>query len=427
MGTHTNISIGGGNDGGSLAPTHNSWVEQTISLKDKSQMLEEEIQSGFTSTMSSDVWFWTTDTDTVTIKQTLVDNNNNSSTTNRIIEGTCATFNGCSYTNYTDSIIIGSSDATDYNITARVDVTDGGQSTGHAAPDVDDIELSVAYTKYEPISEDIQEDLDVIDDIDFDYEEIDFTTPIIEDDFYWEEFETVWFDDFEEFEEFEETAFEDLEIPEEFEEFFDDFSEEEMEIIEEEFADEFTDEIMDEVVEEETTNKEVVKEDKEEVIEEETADEETEVAENKSEEETTEKIEEENDTIDTPEEETETEILTEEKEIDVAETKDNKINIEVNKNVSVEVKQISLFDNGNELTAYQETDFYQPENIYADVDNALFIQADLSIYNKGIYLNIGLDNYISTDPIGQHKQKLYEIKVNKIQLMIELNKLKELL
>jgi len=448
MGTHTNISIGGGNDGGSLAPTHNSWVEQTISLKDKSQMLEEEIQSGFTSTMSSDVWFWTTDTDTVTIKQTLVDNNNNSSTTNRIIEGTCATFNGCSYTNYTDSIVIGSSDATDYNITARVDVTDGGQSTGHAAPDVDDIELSVAYTKYEPISEDIQEDLDVIDDIDFDYEEIDFAIPeeiwtdvwtdfddvFIEEEFFEEEFETIFleeFEDFEDFEEFEEAAFEELEVPEEFESFFsEEFSDEEMEILEEEFADEFeefADDVMDEVLDEEPTNKEVVKEDKEEVIEEETADEETEVAENKSEEETTEKIEEENDTIDTPEEETETEILTEEKEIDVAETKDNKINIEVNENVSVEVKQISLFDNGNELTAYQETDFYQPENIYADVDNALFIQADLSIYNQGIYINVGLDNYISTDPIGQHKKKLYEIKVNKIQLMIELNKLKELL
>ena len=195
-----------------------------------------------------------------------------------------------------------------------------------------------------------------------------------------------------------------------------------MEIIEEEFADEFTDEIMDEVVEDEPT--ELAATEEEEIIEE-AANEEKEVA--SKEEETKEEIIEEKDNEQIAEEKTETEILKEDKEVEVAETKDNKINIEVNDNVSVVVKEISLFDNGNQLAAYDNTDFYQPETIYADVDSALFIQADLSIYNKGIYLNIGLDNYISTDPVGQHEQKLYEIKVNKIQLMIELQKLKELL
>ena len=209
----------------------------------------------------------------------------------------------------------------------------------------------------------------------------------------------------------------------EFESFFsEEFTDEEMEIIEEEFADEFTDEIMDEVVEDEPT--EFATTEEEEIIEE-AANEEKEVASKK--EETEEEIIEEKDNEQIAEEETETEILEEDKEIEVVETEDNKINIEVNDNVSVVVKEISLFDNGNQLAAYDNTDFYQPETIYSDVDNALFIQADLSIYNKGIYLNIGLDNYISTDPVGQHEQKLYEIKVNKIQLMIELQKLKELL
>jgi hypothetical protein len=181
---------------------------------------------------------------------------------------------------------------------------------------------------------------------------------------------------------------------------------------------------MEEAMEEEPT--EIAAKEEEEIIEEET-NEEKEVAENKSEEETTEKIEEENETIDTPEEETETEILKEDKEIEVVETEDKKINIEVNENVSVVVKEISLFDDGNKLAAYDNTDFYQPETIYSDVDNALFIQADLSIYNKGIYLNIGLDNYISTDPVGQHEQKIYDLKVQKLSVMIELQKLKELL
>ena len=86
-----------------------------------------------------------------------------------------------------------------------------------------------------------------------------------------------------------------------------------------------------------------------------------------------------------------------------------------------------MFDNGNKLAAYEDNDFYQPETIYADVDNVLFIQADLSIYNKGIYLNIGLDNYISTDPVGNHEQKIYDLKVQKLSVMIELQKLKDLL
>ena len=86
-----------------------------------------------------------------------------------------------------------------------------------------------------------------------------------------------------------------------------------------------------------------------------------------------------------------------------------------------------MFDDGNKLSAYDNTDFYQPENIYTNVDNTLFIQADLSIYNKGIYLNIGLDNYISTDPVGQHEKKIYDLKVQKLSIMIELQKLKDLL
>ena len=306
------------------------------------------------------------------------------------------------------------------------------------------LKMTYTDTNYIPIDTDTQDAIDEIDqnipDIEDDFffndfiyfeEEFvweDFDDVFIEEEFFEEEFETIFLEEFEDFEEFEEAAFEELEVPEEFESFFsEEFTDEEMEILEEEFADEFeefADDVMDEVVDEEPT--ELAATEEEEIIEE-TANEEKEVA--SKEEETEEEIikEEENETIDTPEEETETEILEEDKEIEVAETEDKKISIDVVENVSVVVKEISLFDDGNKLAAYDNTDFYQPETIYSDVDNALFIQADLSIYNKGIYLNIGLDNYISTDPVGQHEQKLYEIKVNKIQLMIELQKLKELL
>ena len=436
---HNNMAAGGGNNpGGSVAAEENTIISQTVSLADDTNMITEEIQSGWSSTLSADLWFWNDYDNTVTLKQTITGSDGTTSVNQRIIEDTgCGSINCGQFVNYSDTYIQGVNTQTDFDI--KVDVTNTNTLTGHWGADIDDIELSVSYTKYNPITNDIQEDLDTIDDINFDYEEIDFAIPeeiwtdvwtdfedvFIEEELFEEEFETIFLEEFEDFEEFEEATFEELEVPEEFESFFsEEFTDEEMEIIEEEFADEFTDEIMDEVVEDEPT--ELAATEEEEIIEE-TANEEKEVA--SKEEETEEEIikEEENETIDTPEEETETEILEEDKEIEVAETEDNKINIEVNDNVSVVVKEISLFDNGNQLAAYDNTDFYQPETIYGDVDNALFIQADLSIYNKGIYLNIGLDNYISTDPVGQHEQKLYEIKVNKIQLMIELQKLKELL
>ena len=441
-GTGSFATVGGGNNpGGSVAAEEDTVISQTVSLADDTDMITEEIQSGWSSTLSSDIWFWNSYNNTTTLKQTITGSDGSTTIQQRIIQDTgCGSTNCGQFTNYTDTHIQAPNNQTDFDI--EVSVLNTNNRTGHWGPDIDDVELSVSYTQYNPITEDIQDDFEDIDDIDFDYEEIDFTIPeeiwsdvwtdfedvFIEEEFFEEEFETIFLEEFEDFEEFEEAVFEELEVPEEFESFFEEeFSDEEMEILEEEFADEFeefADEVMDEMVEEEPT--ELAAKEEEEIIEE-TANEEKEVA--SKEEETEEEIieEEENETIDTPEEETETEILEEDKEIEIAETEDNKINIEVNENVSVVVKEISLFDDGNKLAAYDNTDFYQPETIYADVDNALFIQADLSIYNKGIYLNIGLDNYISTDPVGLHEQKIYDLKVQKLSVMIELQKLKDLL
>ena len=440
---HNYMSSGGGNDiGGSVAAEEDTIISQTVSLADDTNMITEEIQSGWSSTLSSDIWFWNNYDNTTILKQTITGSDGSTSTNQRVIVDTgCGSINCGQFTNYTDTYIQAPNTQTDFDI--GVSVSNTNTRSGHWGPDIDDVELSVSYTKYEPITEEIQEIFDDINEIDFEYEDVYFDEPIIEDDFFWEEFEEVFFEEeffeeefetvfleeFERFEEFEEAAFEELEVPEEFEEFFNDFSDEEMEILEEEFADEFTDEIMDEVMEEEPTDLAKNKtETEEEIIEEETNEEKEVATKEETTEDTTEEIKEKNETIDTPEKETKTtKVLTEEKEIDVVEKQDNKLDIKVNDNVTIDVKEITLFDNGNELATYQETNFYQPENIYTEVDNSLFIQADLSIYNQGIYINIGLDNYISTDPIGQHKQKLYDIRVNKLELMIELEKLKGLL
>mgnify|MGYP001489927702 CR=1 FL=1 len=443
-GTGSFATVGGGNNpGGSVAAEEDTVISQTVSLADDTDMLTEEIQSGFSSTVSADIWFWNSYNNTTTLKQTITGSDGSTTIQQRIIEDTgCGSINCGQFTNYTDTHIQGSNTLTDFDI--EVSVSNTNNRTGHWGPDIDDVELSVSYTRYEPITETIQEDLDEIDDIEYEYEELPITTLSIfeeyftweddftfEEEFFEEEFETIFlddFDNFESFEELEETAFEELEIPEEFESFVetftDDFSEEEMEILEEEFAEEF-EEFVEEIIEEEPEETEVVEaETEDEVIEEEPT-EETEVASNE-EEETTEIEEEENEPI--AEEETETEILEEESDVEVVDNQvDDKINIKVNDNISVDVKEISLFDNNNKLEVYNNTDFYQPETIYTNVDNSFFVQADLSLYNQGIYLNIGLDNYINTDPIGNRDQKLYELKVEKIQLMIELKKLKEML
>ena len=349
---------------------------------------------------------------------------------------------------YTDTIIyndVGSN---------KVDWSWSGTDTNYTNQSIQGVNLlgaslrmTYTNTEFTPIDTDTQETIDDIDenipDIedDFFFDDFiwfedefaweDFEDVFIEEDFFEEEFETIFLEEFEDFEEFEEAAFEELEVSEEFESFFsEEFTDEEMEILEEEFADEFeefADEVMEEAIDEEPT--EIAATEEEEIIEEET-NEEKEIAAAEEETAEEEKITE-DENADITEEETKTEkaerVLEENKEIDVAKTEDKKIKIDVVENVFVEVKEISLFDNGNKLAAYDNTDFYQPETIYSDVDNALFIQADLSIYNKGIYLNIGLDNYISTDPVGLHEQKIYDLKVQKLSVMIELQKLKDLL
>ena len=458
-GTGSFATVGGGNNpGGSVAAEEDTVISQTVSLTDDTDMLTEEIQSGFSSTVSADIWFWNSYNNTTTLKQTITGSDGSTTIQQRIIEDTgCGSINCGQFTNYTDTHIQGSNTLTDFDI--EVSVSNTNNRTGHWGPDIDDVELSVSYTRYEPITETIQEDLDEIDDIEYEYEELLITTLSIfeeyftweddftfEEEFFEEEFETIFLDDFdsfENFEELEETAFEELEIPEEFESFVEtftnDLSEEEMEILEEEFAEEF-EEFVEEIIEEEPEEIETaIQEEETEVVESETEEEiieeeennETEIASNEEEEPNSEGSE---DTEVQSEEEAEQEdiqseeVLEEEADIEVVDNQvDDKINIKVNDNVSVDVKEISLFDNNNKLEVYNNTDFYKPENIYTNVDNSFFVQADLSLYNQGIYLNIGLDNYITTDPVGQREQRLYELRVNKIELMIELQKMKELL
>ena len=244
--SHNYISSAGGNDpGGAVASGKDTNIEQTVSsIKTAAGMTVNEIRKGFSSVLSSDIWFWNSHDNTTTLKQTITDSAGNVTVQQRVIPDTgCGSSDCGQYTNYTDTHIQGTNTSDDFSI--KVGVSNSNSRSGHWGPDIDDIQLKITYTDVPPIEEDTQEELeditedieedipdfDEIEDIeweeDFTFEEEYFTW---EEDFYfeedfntdWEEFDTAW-DDYEmEFnddvyleEEF--TEFEEMEMPEEFE------------------------------------------------------------------------------------------------------------------------------------------------------------------------------------------------------------------
>jgi hypothetical protein len=228
---------------GSLATVDNGGVSQTIKLSEKTNMTEAEIQNGFTSTMSNDIWFWNGQ-DSVTMTQELTDSSGTTTTQNRVV-----TNSHNYYQTYTDTAIIGNNTSTDYDIKVKLDIDDVQNCTGHCGPDIDNVELKVSYTYINPLEEDAQEIIDdiaedisdTIDDINWEEEEYTWDDSwqddysweeeytwedeyTWEEDFYFEEeydtswdevfeMEEVYFEEFEEtvfFEEFEEITFEEI-------------------------------------------------------------------------------------------------------------------------------------------------------------------------------------------------------------------------
>jgi len=365
---------------GSLALYGGGYIEQSISLADDGGLHKAEINQGFESTLSADAWFWSGSDDQVIIRQTLTDDNGNVTTQTRIVTGTTDTVYSNGYATYSDTLIVSENTQQDYTITSRIEGVDGGGITGqHNAPDVDNVTLVVDYTKPTILEQEITLEEIKIDDV----------------------IEEVWTENF---------TFEEFEIVETFDEpieevIQEEFFEEDFNIIEEEFAESEIEEFKEEeVVEEEFAQEEEVIEETEEPTEE--------VAEN-------EEIEEEQ------VEEVAEEITEESQDVDVAEQKDS-IEIQVSDNVKVEIKEVSLFNN-EALDDYENVPFYKNQDIYSNVDQGFFIQADLSIYNKPFYINLTLDNYISNDVIDIKQKKLYDLRVQKMELVIELQKLRDLL
>ena len=123
---------------GTIAGVDGQYFETTVSLNNDANLSKEEINSGFSSTFGSDIWFWTSNTNqNVILKQTLTDDNGNIITQQRTIN-----HNSNYFQTHTDTIIVNSNNQQDYDITARIEVNVPG-TTGHTGADVRSPTLNV--------------------------------------------------------------------------------------------------------------------------------------------------------------------------------------------------------------------------------------------------------------------------------------------
>ena len=94
------------------------------------------------------------------------------------------------------------------------------------------------------------------------------------------------------------------------------------------------------------------------------------------------------------------------------------------KEIIVEEVKVDLFSNQEILQEYSQVAFYQPEQIYTDVDTSFFDQINMIEYNKEIYQNVRLASYMDNDPVEVHRKKMENITIRKRELLIELQQLK---
>ena len=122
-------------------------VFQDSALVNDGHLTQSQINEGFTSTLSADVWFWNSIENTLTLKQTITGADGSITTQSRTINDHDPTrnFNGGTFTNYTDSYIQSPNSQTDITIRAELyNQGDGSNNDNyHRGPDVDNVQLSI--------------------------------------------------------------------------------------------------------------------------------------------------------------------------------------------------------------------------------------------------------------------------------------------
>ena len=140
-----NLQSRHGND--TIAGIDNQYVESQITLSD--HLITPEINTGFTTTLDAEVWFWsTTPNQSVSSTLKIVSDDNEVTEQTVTTSGSCATWNGCSYSDMgTNTLIIGNNDSLDYTITSTFSFS-APDTTGHYAADLKNPSLNITYEEY---------------------------------------------------------------------------------------------------------------------------------------------------------------------------------------------------------------------------------------------------------------------------------------
>ena len=125
----------------------NGSIYQDVDLVGDGHLTKSQINEGFTSTMSADVWFWNNSENTFTLKQTITAGDGTVTTQIRNINDhdPNRVGNGGQWNNYTDSYTHNSNTQTDFTIRAETynETADVNYKQVHRGPDVDNIQLSI--------------------------------------------------------------------------------------------------------------------------------------------------------------------------------------------------------------------------------------------------------------------------------------------
>jgi len=392
----TNIDTTHGS--GVIAGVNNEYIESdSVSLND-SNVNKNSLNNGFEITGSSKIWFWNSNSQSVTQSIKVTDDNGNLTTQNRTISGTCDTFNGCAYEDMTDTMIFGNNTVQDYDVVLRYDFS-VPNTTGHYGADLKEPSIIVNYTYVPDINETVEQELINLF-TDFEPEE----NIKIEEEFTFEIKEEPKIEEIFEVEE----SIQIVSMPEKELEII----EEKPEVMEETMIEEkpeeeiITEEIMEEAKEEMTA--EIIEEMPEEAVEEK----EEEIQEEEMVEESTEEA---------PEKEIKTKVAkkkTKKPKIDKImakvdeQIKDNAKNLQI-KNI---IKLDAMQNDQASLSVYNNNEFYKPKDIYLN---------QIEIFdNRSIYTNVDLVEYTANDIMEIKIKKLNEIKYNKRILLLELQELK---
>ena len=122
-------------------------VKSTVSLDD--HLLKTEINTGFTTTLDSEVWYWNnTPNQTVTSKLTIVGVDGTTFEQNIVSEGICSSWNGCGYEDLgTNTIVVGSNTQSNFDLTSTFTAT-APETSGHYAADLRLPELYITYDEF---------------------------------------------------------------------------------------------------------------------------------------------------------------------------------------------------------------------------------------------------------------------------------------